>query len=399
MKILLLTNEYPPFVYGGAGVHVENLSRELARLCLLEVRCFGDQNLAQGQLTVRGYQNSAYPYSAPKPLHRVFDALQRCLHFNSDHIDADLVHAHTWYTHWAGILAKLNYGLPLVITVHSLEPLRPWKREQLGGGYEFSLWVERTCLELADAVIAVSQDTKQDILRHFQVNADKIHVIPNGIDPDLYKPAHVPKDLSGLGIDPQRPFILFVGRITRQKGILHLLNAIPYLDKDFQIVLCAGSPDTQDILRETEDRIRQAKASQHDVIWIKELIDESTKIALFAHAAVFCCPSVYEPFGIINLEAMACATPVVASAVGGIKEVVVDQETGFLVPVSLKGEPLFEPVNPQDYAQNLAARINDLMGDESLRVRFGQAGRQRVLQHFTWEKVAKQTLSLYQTLA
>ena len=398
MKLLLLTNEYPPYIYGGAGVHVENLSRELAKLCQVEVRCFGDQNSTQNKLNVKGYLNSTAHYSTPDCHRRVFDALQRCLHFNTDKIDADIIHVHTWYTHWGGILAKLNYSIPLVVTVHSLEPLRPWKREQLGGGYDFSSWLEKTTVEMADAVIAVSEDTKKDILRFFQVPESKIHVIPNGINPNAYKPVQAPAALTRFGIDTGKPFVLFVGRITRQKGILHLVNAIPLMKKNFQIVLCAGAPDTPEIALEMEKLVQQAQTLHPGVIWIKDMVSEKEKIALYSHAAVFCCPSVYEPFGIINLEAMACSTPVVASAVGGIKEVVEDKKTGLLVPVRLRKNSHFEPTHPQGFSKHLAASINHLMENATLRIRYGKAGRRRVLKYFTWEKVARRTLSLYKKL-
>ncbi len=398
MKLLLLTNEYPPYIYGGAGVHVANLSHELAKLCHVEVRCFGDQASTQPKLKVTGYQNSTEHYSSEDGHTRVFDALQRCLHFNTDKIDADIVHAHTWYTHWGGILAKLNYSIPLVITVHSLEPLRPWKREQLGGGYDFTSWVEKTALEMADAIIAVSEDTKKDILRFSRAPASRIHVIPNGINPLIYKPVRAPSVLKRFGIDPSRPFVLFVGRITRQKGILHLVNAIPFMKKNFQIVLCAGSPDTPEFGREMAALVKQAQDIHPGVIWIKDMIREEEKVALYSHAAVFCCPSVYEPFGIINLEAMACSTPVVASAVGGIKEVVEDKKTGLLVPVALKKNSQIGPAHPQKFSRQLALNINQLMDDEKLRARYGQAGRRRVLKYFTWEKVARKTLALYKKL-
>jgi glycogen synthase len=398
MKLLLLTNEYPPYIYGGAGVHVANLSRELAKLCQVEVRCFGDQDNRQANLKVTGYQNSTEHYSIPDGHNRVFDALQRCLHFNTDKVDADIIHVHTWYTHWGGILAKLNYAIPLVVTVHSLEPLRPWKREQLGGGYDFTSWLEKTALEMADAIIAVSEDTKKDILRFSRVPESKIHVIPNGINPQIYKPVQAPSTLTRFGINPAQPFVLFVGRITRQKGILHLVNAIPFMKKNFQIVLCAGSPDTPDISREMVALVKQAQALHPGVIWIKDMISEEEKVALYSHAAVFCCPSVYEPFGIINLEAMACATPVVASAVGGIKEVVEDKKTGLLVPVRLRKNSHLEPTNPKEFSRHLAVNINQLMDNDTLRSRYGKAGRQRVLQYFTWEKVARKTLALYKKL-
>jgi glycogen synthase len=398
MKILLLTNEYPPYIYGGAGVHVEYLSRALSHLCPVDVRCFGDQDVTAANLKVKGYRNSAN-YPAPKPLARVFDAAQHCLDFNSDGIDADIVHVHTWYTHLGGIIAKLNYGIPLVVTVHSLEPLRPWKKEQLGGGYDFSCWVEKTALEMADAVIAVSQETKDDILRLFKVAPSRITVIPNGIDPQEYFPVQDSERLVDFGIDPKKPYLLFVGRITRQKGIIHLVRAIRHLTSDLQVVLCASSPDTPEIGLEMETRFREAKKAHPGVIWIPEMVNLATKRTLYSHAAIFCCPSVYEPFGIINLEAMACETPVIASAVGGIKEAVADGVTGLLVPVALKNNSLAEPADPEKFSKDLALQIDRLMADEALRKKMGKAGRKRVIEHFSWDHVAKQTVELYQKLS
>ena len=263
------------------------------------------------------------------------------LDFNTENITADLVHCHTWYSHFGGILAKLNYGIPLVITVHSLEPLRPWKREQLGGGYDFTVWLEKTALEMADAVIAVSNGTKADLERLFEIKPERLHVIYNGIDLEEYRPTKKIDALVRYGIDPIRPYLLFVGRITRQKGIIHLARAIPHMDPGFQIVLCAGAPDTPEIAAEMKAAVSEAQGKRSDIIWIEEMVDKKTVHQLYAGAAVFCCPSIYEPFGIINLEAMACETAVVASAVGGIKEVVVDGETGFLVPVEQMTESPF----------------------------------------------------------
>ena len=320
MKALFLTNEYPPYVYGGAGVHVDYLSRELAKTMPVEVRCFGDQKLAKGNLSVTGFELDASGFSCPKALQSVLGAVRRCTDFNTTNIDADIVHCHTWYSHFGGILAKLNYGLPLVITVHSLEPLRPWKREQLGGGYDFTVWLERTALEMADAVIAVSSETKADIERLFHVDPSRLHVIYNGIDPAEYRKIESTTELRRLGIDPAKPYLLFVGRITRQKGIIHLVRAIEYMDPGFQIVLCAGAPDTPQIAEEMKAAFERAKAKRADVIWVEEMVDKKTVYELYSHAAVFCCPSIYEPFGIINLEAMACETPVVASAVGESKK-------------------------------------------------------------------------------
>lgn len=393
MKALFLTNEYPPNVYGGAGVHVDYLSRELARLMDVEVRCFGDQDEKAGRLSVRGFGLESSCWTAPKPLQSVFGAVQRCTDFNTQNIDADVVHCHTWYAHFGGILAKLNYGIPLVLTVHSLEPLRPWKREQLGGGYDCSCWVEKTAIEMADAVIAVSQETKADVLRFFNVPEERIHIIYNGIDLDEYKPVTTTEALEKYGIDPKIPYVLFVGRITRQKGIVHLVNAIRHMNPGFQIVLCAGAPDTPEIAAEMKAAVDAAQ--RPGVIWIQEMVRKATVYELYSHAAVFCCPSIYEPFGIINLEAMACETAVVASAVGGIKEVVVHGETGFLVPVEQMKESPFEPLAPEQFARDLAARVNQLMADPELRARFGKAGRKRAEEMFSWRAIARQTADLY----
>ena len=398
MKALLLTNEYPPYNYGGAGVHVEYLSRELSKLIPVDVRCFGDQRMEQGNLKVTGYEVDTADFTCPKPLRSVFGAVRRCTDFNSSNVDADLVHCHTWYTHFGGILAKKNYGIPLVITVHSLEPLRPWKREQLAGGYDFSLWVEKTALEMADAVIAVSKGTKADIERLFNVDPAKLPVIYNGIDLDEYRPVQSTAALTKYGVDPSKPFLLFVGRIARQKGIIHLVRAIQFMDPGFQIVLCAGAPDTPEIAEEMKAAIEKAKADRAGVIWIQEMLDKKSVIEFYSHAAVFCCPSIYEPFGIINLEAMACETAVVASAVGGITEVVVDGETGFLVPLEQMKESPFEPVDPTRFARDLAEKINQLMRDAALREKFGKAGRKRAEEKFGWPAIARETKALYESL-
>ncbi|MFZ1220494.1 MAG: glycogen synthase [Chthoniobacterales bacterium] len=398
MKALFLTNEYPPYVYGGAGVHVDYLSRELAKLMPIEVRCFGDQKFEEGNLSVTGFELDTGAFTCPKPLRSVFGAVRRCTDFNTTKIEADLVHCHTWYSHFGGILAKMNYGLPLIITVHSLEPLRPWKREQLGGGYDFSVWVEKTALEMADAVIAVSAQTKADIERLFKVEPDRLHVIHNGIDLEEYRKTDPTAALTRYGIDTAKPFLLFVGRITRQKGIVHLVRAIEHMAPDFQVVLCAGAPDTPAIGQEMKEAVERVQAKRAGVIWIAEMVDKKIVRELYSNAAVFCCPSIYEPFGIINLEAMACETAVVASAVGGIKEVVVDGETGFLVPIDQMEESPFEPRDPEKFARDLAARINQLIADPALCAKFGQAGRKRVEENFGWPAIALQTKELYEKL-
>jgi glycogen synthase len=398
VKVLFLTNEYPPHIYGGAGIHVGYLSRELAKTMPVEVRCFGDQRIEKGNLKVTGFEVDTKDFTCPAPLKSAFGAVRRCVDFNTTNIDADLVHCHTWYSHLGGILAKLNYGIPLVITTHSLEPLRPWKREQLAGGYDFSLWIERTALGMADAIIAVSGETKRDIERLFDVDPARVHVIHNGIDLDEYQRVDSTEALKRCGIDPDRPYLLFVGRITRQKGIVHLVRAIQFMNKDFQIVLCAGAPDTPEIAVEMKTAVEQAKAKRPDIIWIEEMLDRPAVIELYAHAAVFCCPSIYEPFGIINLEAMACGTAVVASAVGGIKEVVVDGETGFLVPLEQMKESPFEPLHPEKFSRDLAVRINQFIQDRQLREKFGHAGRKRAEEKFSWQAIASQTIALYQSV-
>jgi len=394
VKVLFLTNEYPPHIYGGAGVHVGYLTRELAKTIDVDVRCFGNQDFKNSRLAVKGYELDTSNFTCPKPLQSVFGAVRRCIDFNTTNIDADLVHCHTWYSHFGGILAKLSYGIPFAITTHSLEPLRPWKREQLGGGYDFSLWVEKTALEMADAIIAVSAETKRDIERLFDVDPNRVHVIHNGIDLDEYRRVDEADALIRDGIDPKEPYLLFVGRITRQKGIIHLVRAIQFMDNDFPIVLCAGAPDTPEIGEEMKEAVATAQQERKKIYWIEEMLDRKAIVELYSHAAVFCCPSIYEPFGIINLEAMACETAVVASAVGGIKEVVVDGETGFLVPIDFL-EGTFKLANPQKFSRDLAARINQLMKDRQLREKFARAGRKRADEYFSWSRIAEETKALY----
>lgn len=398
MKALFLTNEYPPHVYGGAGVHVEYLTRELAKLMPVDVRCFGNQDSTTPNLAVHGYGLDNSNWTCPQPLKSVFGALQRCLNFNTSAIDADVVHCHTWYSHFGGILAKLNYGIPFVLTVHSLEPLRPWKREQLAGGYDFTCWVERTAMEMADAVIAVSEGTRRDVESLFNVDPAKLHIIHNGIDPLEYSKVTTTAALERHGVDPSKPYALFLGRITRQKGIIHLVNAIKHLDPGFQVVLCAGAPDTPEIAAEMKTAIGNAQAHRDGVIWIDGMLDNASKIEFYSHASVFVCPSIYEPFGIINLEAMACGCPVVASAVGGIPEVVVHGHTGYLVPVEQMSQSPFEATNPVQFSKDLAARINEIMADPSKQIAFGNAGRQRAVDVFSWEAIAHQTKALYESL-
>jgi starch synthase len=397
-KVALFTNEYPPHVYGGAGVHVEYLSRALARVLPVEVRCFGSQVVDEPNLCVRGYGPWAEAAQGTDPRFAgALDAFQRSLAMAKDTLDADVVHCHTWYTDMAGFLAKKLWDVPLVLTTHSLEPLRPWKVEQLGNAYGLSAWIERTGIEDADAVIAVSQETRIDVLRHFAIAPEKVHVIHNGIDLDEYRPNPDVDALVRHGIDPDRPYVLFVGRITRQKGIIHLVNAIPAIDPSLQVVLCAGAPDTTEIGAEMAARVAEVSAGRAGVTWISEMVPRTEAIQLYSHAAVFCCPSVYEPFGIINLEAMACETAVVASAVGGIPEVVVPGETGLLVDLAIR-EGTFDPVDPARFSSDLADAINRVALDRGLRERLGRAGRTRVEDHFSWAKIAGDTLDLYRSL-
>jgi alpha-maltose-1-phosphate synthase len=397
-KATLFTNEYPPNVYGGAGVHVEYLSQALARRIAVEVRCFGEQRVDAPNLTVRGYPK--WPEAGENTDPRfagALDAFHRSLAMAKDTIDADVVHCHTWYTDMGGLLASRLWDVPFVLSIHSLEPLRPWKVEQLGNGYHLSSWMERTAMEHADAIVAVSAQTREDVLRLFDVQPARVHVIHNGIDPEEYRPTGATDALIRNGVDPAEPYVLFVGRITRQKGIIHLVDAIPQIDPGLQIVLCAGAPDTPEIGREMEAHIAAVSAQRPGVIWIREMLPRADVIQLYEHAAVFCCPSVYEPFGIINLEAMACETAVVASRVGGIPEVVVPGETGLLVDLALQ-PGTFEPTDAAAFSSGLAAAINRLAADPELRARMGRQGRQRVLEHFSWDAIAETTLNLYRTL-
>ena len=398
MRALLLTNEFPPEVYGGAGVHVDELSRHLRTLLDLDVRTFGSRSEEDHGWRVRGYPVQHDLAAAPEHLRPLLAALSRDLAMVADPVTADVVHVHTWYTHLAGLLIRLAYGTPLVLTVHSLEPLRPWKREQLGGGYDVSSWVERTAIETADAVVAVSHGTREDVIRLFDVDPARVHVIYNGIDPGFYRHDPAADALERRGVDPAVPYVLFVGRITRQKGIVHLVRAIEHLDPGIGVVLCAGQPDTPEIAREMEEGVRTAQRSRPNVVWIGEMVTKEEARQLYSHAAVFCCPSVYEPFGIINLEAAACETPVVASAVGGIPEVVVDGETGLLVPVDLRVDDPMAPVDADRFERNLAGAINALMADADTREVMGRAARRRAVERFGWEAIARQTADLYRTV-
>ncbi|MDQ4080079.1 MAG: glycogen synthase [Gemmatimonadota bacterium] len=403
MRIALFTNEYPPNVYGGAGVHVEYLSRELARADggshHVDVLCFGEQNETRDNLRVRGVA-PALRFQTDDPRHAKFlDAILRDLAMVAGVASPDIVHCHTWYSHFAGCLARPLTGAPLVLTTHSLEPHRPWKVEQLGTAYHASTWIERTAYRNADGVIAVSQAMKTDVQSLYGVRSDRVRVIHNGIDPDEYRPRSAPETLRRLGVNSAIPIVLFVGRITRQKGILHLVRAIPHLRGAMQMVLCAGAPDTEAIAQEMTTLVAEAKRdSEIDIVWIPEMLPKEDVIALYTHASVFVCPSVYEPFGIINLEAMACETPVVASAVGGIPEIVMSGKTGVLVPLETEGGDSPEPRDPERFSRDLAAAVNELMAAPDRRTAMGKAARARVVEHFSWRHIAEVTLEFYREL-
>jgi glycogen synthase len=400
MRIAILTNEYPPHIYGGAGVHVEYLTRELTRLDggshSVNVLSFGEQAIHEGNLTVQGIRPSfSLPYQEPR--HQKFmDTLARDLIMAGTLNDIDVIHCHTWYTHLAGCLARQLTRAPLILTTHSLEPHRPWKVEQLGTAYQASSWIERTAYQNADGVIAVSEAMREDVHHLYGVPLERIRVIHNGIDLDQYRPTPDPAVLTRYGIDPQTPFVLFVGRITRQKGIIHLVHAIPHIRPGTQVVLCAGAPDTVEIGREMTEAVEEARQrTANPINWIAQMVPKTDIIPLYTKAALFVCPSVYEPFGIINLEAMACGTPVVASAVGGIKEVVVPEETGLLVPFEARGATDFEPRDPEGFARNLAAAINDLLASPERRQHMGGRARERVERYFGWASIARRTCGFY----
>jgi len=403
MRIAMFTNEYPPHVYGGAGVHIEYLARELAAAeggtHSIDVFPFGEQRETLGNLRVQGVA-PALRFSAQDPRHaKLLDALLRDLAMVSAVQSPDIVHCHTWYSHLAGCLARPLTGAKLVLTTHSLEPHRPWKVEQLGSAYHATTWIERTAYENADGVIAVSKAMKQDVQNLYGVPPDRVRVIHNGIDLDEYRPRQAPTTVREVGVDPEIPIVLFVGRITRQKGILHLVRAIRHLQPGVQVVLCAGAPDTDAIAQEMTTLVDEAKrAAAAKVIWIPEMLPKEVVIALYSHAAVFVCPSVYEPFGIINLEAMACETPVIAAEVGGIPEIVVPGETGILVPFEAEGGGSAEPRDPERYSRALASAINELMGAPERRTAMGKASRARALANFSWQYIARVTLDFYRDL-
>jgi starch synthase len=397
-RVALLTREYPPDVYGGAGVHVEYLARELSHLLEVTVHCFGsDRPPAPGPRVL-----AHAPWdrlSGKEPFMPALGAISVDLAMAAAVGDAEIVHSHTWYANLGGHLARLIHGIPHVATVHSLEPLRPWKAEQLGGGYAVSSWCEQTALEAADAVIAVSAEHRRDLLGCYPlVDPERVSVIGNGIDTEEYRPDPGTDVLERNGIDPGRPAVVFVGRITRQKGITYLLDAAHLLDPATQLVLCAGAADTPELAAEVQAKIDDLRATREGVVWIERMLPKHDVIQILSHATVFVCPSIYEPLGIVNLEAMACETPVVATATGGIPEVVEDGVTGLLVPFEAVDDPSRTPRDPERFARELAERVNVLLSDPGEAERMGRAGRERAIDEFSWATVAERVRALYESL-
>ncbi|WP_203826731.1 glycogen synthase [Actinoplanes palleronii] len=394
LRVDLLTREYPPEVYGGAGVHLEYLARDLRRLTDVRVHCFGAPRTEEGV--------TAYP--EPAELAGANAALRTMgvnLAMASGCEGASVVHSHTWYANFAGHTAKLLHGVPHVVTTHSLEPLRPWKAEQLGGGYALSSFCERTAIEHADAIIAVSGGMRRDVLKAYpSVHPDRIHVVYNGIDTALYAPDHGTDVVDRLGIDRNRPSVVFVGRITRQKGLPYLMRACHDLPADTQIILLAGAPDTPEIAAEVAALAADLRAARDPdgVVWVSEMLPKHEVIQVLTHATVFVCPSVYEPMGIVNLEAMACETAVVATATGGIPEVVADGETGLLVPIEQVEDGTGTPVHPEKFVADLAATLTKVLRDPQLAEQMGKAGRRRAVEHFSWARIAEDTLNVYRSV-
>lgn len=387
MKVGLLTREFPPDVYGGAGVHVEFLARELRNLVDVRVHCWTSRQAAPEEPGVQRHAAAEALADANEALR----SLSIDLAMAAAAADRDLVHSHTWYANMGGHVAKLLHGIPHVMTAHSLEPLRPWKAEQLAGGYRLSSWAERTAVEAADAVIAVSHGMRADILSCYPaLDPARVHVVHNGIDTDLYRPDPDTDALIRHGVDPDRPYVLFVGRITRQKGVPHLLRAARALTPSAQLVLCAGAPDTPAIDHEFRALVDELRRLRDGVIWIPQMLPRAEVIQLLSHAAVFVCPSVYEPLGIVNLEAMACGAPVVASAVGGIPEVVSDGESGLLVSYDEKDPAAFEAA--------LAEALDGVVADPVTGKRMGDAGRERAVREFGWDAIARRTVAVYEEI-
>ncbi|MDN5796302.1 MAG: glycogen synthase [Intrasporangium sp.] len=397
MRVDILSKEYPPAIYGGAGVHVAELVRALRSRGDLDVRvrCFGAPRDEAG--------TTAYP-DLPElaGANAAIQTLGVDLTMADDCVGADVVHSHTWYANLAGHLASLLGGMPHVVTAHSLEPMRPWKAEQLGGGYRVSSFAERTAYESAAAVIAVSGGMRADILRSYPaLDPARVHVVHNGIDSQLWQPDRSVEARAVVekhGVDPDAPAVVFVGRITRQKGLPYLLRAVRELDPAVQLVFCAGAPDTPEIMAEVEQRIDELGKTRRGVRWIADMLPRAEVVALLSHGTVFACPSVYEPLGIVNLEAMACELPVVATATGGIPEVVVDGETGWLVPIEQVQDGTGTPVDSDRFVADLAAALGDALSDRSRARRMGVAGRARAVESFSWASIGEQTLEVYRSI-
>jgi starch synthase len=398
VNVGLLTREYPPDVYGGAGVHVEYLAREVAKLIDVTVHCWGADREGEDGIEVHAHR----PWDAlggDAPHLAALRAMSIDLSMTAGAEGLDLVHSHTWYANLAGHLSKLVYDIPHVATVHSLEPLRPWKAEQLGGGYALSSFCEQTALEGADAVIAVSQGMRRDVLECYPALApDRVRVIYNGVDSDEYRPDPNTDVLERLGVDPSKPSVVFVGRITRQKGVSHLLRAALRIDPAAQLVLCAGAPDTPEIAAEVTELMERVRAERGNMTWVQEMLPKQDVIQLLSHATVFVCPSIYEPLGIVNLEAMACEAAVVASAVGGIVEVVEDGVTGVLVPFEPRDDGTQEPRDPDRFAADFAAAVDELLADPARAEQMGRAGRRRAVELFSWPAIARETVGVYEEL-
>ena len=389
MRVDLLTREYPPEVYGGAGVHVAELVRALRSSIDVRVRCFGAPRDEPGTF---GYPTPP-EFVAANP---VLSTMGVDLLMAGDAAGADLVHSHTWYANFAGFTAKRLHGVPHIVTAHSLEPLRPWKAEQLGGGYRLSSWVERSAFEDADAVIAVSDGMRRDILRSYpSIDPSRVEVVYNGIDLEDWAPRHDPDLVRSLGVDPDRPSVIFVGRITRQKGLPYLLRAARLLPDDVQLVLCAGAPDTEEIMSEVTSLVDELRTERDGVVWIDRHLPRAELSALLTAATTFVCPSVYEPLGIVNLEAMACGAPVVGTATGGIPEVVADGVTGVLVPIEQLDDGTGTPVDPDRFVADLAAALTAVVSDPVRAAEMGAAGRRRAETDFGWAAIAERTLELY----
>jgi starch synthase len=398
VRVDLLTREYPPDVYGGAGVHVEYLARELAKLIDVEVHAWGADR-AGAQPPVHAYRAwDALGGEAPELA--ALRAMSIDLAMAAGTRGADVVHSHTWYANLAGHLSGLVHDVPHVATVHSLEPLRPWKAEQLGGGYALSGWCEKTALEAADAVIAVSEGMRRDVLECYPaLDPGRVQVVYNGVDADEYAPDADTEVLERHGVDPARPSVVFVGRITRQKGVAHLLRAALEIDPEAQLVLAAGAPDTPEIAAEVTERMERVRAERGNMVWLQEMLPKPEVIQLLSHATMFVCPSIYEPLGIVNLEAMACEAAVVASAVGGIVEVVEDGTTGLLVPFEPVADGTQEPADPEGFATDFATAVNALLADRARADAMGRAGRRRVVERFSWPAIAQETVGVYERVA